>query len=232
MKYALLDDDIHYHEVFKNVTKDYLNLSNCEYFINDDQLSDYLNKNNGHIDVLFLDIDLNGKSGIDIARKLRMNNSSIIIIMLTSMNEYVYDAYGINVMKFIYKPIFPKIVNTIFKEIIYEVEQNKKIKITYQDEITFLSLKEIVVVKKIDRHIVFITNDNKYHISNILSIKDALNIINSNAFFQINRSVIVNINYIKTIKANRIIFTNINEIEFISLSKINEILERWSIINE
>ena len=54
-------------------------------------------------DVLFLDIDMPGLSGFDIARRLRFEGSDCIIVFVTSHAELVYDSFDFQPFNFIRK---------------------------------------------------------------------------------------------------------------------------------
>ena len=42
-----------------------------------------------HIDILFLDIQMSGKNGMETARELRKKNKRVILIFETAVEEYV-----------------------------------------------------------------------------------------------------------------------------------------------
>ena len=66
------------------------------------------------VDVAFLDIELFGESGIDLARKLMALNPSVNIIFLTGHSEYTASALELHCSGYIMKPLTPeKIKNEI-----------------------------------------------------------------------------------------------------------------------
>lgn len=72
-------------------------------FCNSSQLFSYLNENS--LDILFLDIDLGEESGIDIAKKLAVKYPNILIIFLTGHREYTNDAFEVDALGYLVKPL-------------------------------------------------------------------------------------------------------------------------------
>lgn len=62
---------------------------------------------NHEIDVLLLDIRMDGHNGIDVARKVRNSHPSVKIIILTTYddNDYVHDAFEAGVQGFLLKSV-------------------------------------------------------------------------------------------------------------------------------
>lgn len=55
-------------------------------------------------DIFFLDIDLKDMSGIDMARNLRQQ-SEAVIVFVTALKEYVFDAFDVQAFQYLLKPI-------------------------------------------------------------------------------------------------------------------------------
>lgn len=58
-------------------------------------------------DIFFLDIDLKDINGIDMARQLRQN-SGAVIVFVTALKEYVFDAFDVQAFQYLLKPIDEK----------------------------------------------------------------------------------------------------------------------------
>ena len=55
-------------------------------------------------DILFLDIQRSGRNGMEIARELRRRHEDTILIFVTAMSEYVYEAFDVNALHYLIKP--------------------------------------------------------------------------------------------------------------------------------
>lgn len=56
------------------------------------------------IDLLFLDIQMPGRNGMEIARILRRQHENILIIFVTALSEYVYEAFDVDALHYLVKP--------------------------------------------------------------------------------------------------------------------------------
>lgn len=56
------------------------------------------------MDLLFLDIQMPGKNGMEIARTLRKQHRDISIIFVTALSDYVYEAFDVDALHYLVKP--------------------------------------------------------------------------------------------------------------------------------
>ena len=56
-------------------------------------------------DIIFLDIKMNGITGMDAARKLREKNSRVCIVFITTMTQYALEGYEVHAFGFLKKPV-------------------------------------------------------------------------------------------------------------------------------
>ncbi len=64
--------------------------------------------NNLDYSVIFLDIDMPGINGIDLAKQLREKIDPPAIIFTTAHEEYAFAAFAVNALDYLLKPIHPK----------------------------------------------------------------------------------------------------------------------------
>ena len=55
-------------------------------------------------DILFLDIQMPGENGMEIAEKLRRRRCNTVLIFVTALSEYVYDAFDVGAFHYLLKP--------------------------------------------------------------------------------------------------------------------------------
>ena len=72
-------------------------------FINEDRLVEYLKKD-PEIDILFLDVLLYQKNGIDIAKEIRKTNHKLRIVFVSACEKFAVKGYDVNAEGYMLKP--------------------------------------------------------------------------------------------------------------------------------
>ena len=55
-------------------------------------------------DILFLDIQMPGRNGMEIAEELRKQRKDVVLIFVTALSEYVYEAFDVGAFHYLVKP--------------------------------------------------------------------------------------------------------------------------------
>ena len=162
------------------------------------------------IDLIFLDIHLPKISGIEFLKTIYGNHK---VILTTAFSEYALESYSYNVIDYLLKPIsYERFMQSISK--LHLTQTTKEVGDT--DEMVFLkSGYELIKLKvsdiihiKSDSDYTEVTTTQKTYISNY-SLKYWLEELNSNSFYQIHKSHLINIKYLVKVTANAIHLTNI-----------------------
>ncbi len=154
--------------------------------------------------LIFLDIQMPEKSGFDLLDELTTVPE---IVFTTAYSEYATKAFEFNALDYLVKPIreerFSKSIEKVKKELAKTKEtrsafsMHHKIFIKDGEKCFFIPLADI-------RYIESLENYARFHFKeNTAMMKKSLNIIeeklDTTVFFRINRSQIININFIKEI---------------------------------
>lgn len=100
MKIAICDDEKEIRELLGNkVQKLYPEAALFFYATGEELLA-----HNNRPDILLLDIQMPGKNGMEIARELRNKNKSMILIFITAIEEYVFQAFDVGAFHYLVKP--------------------------------------------------------------------------------------------------------------------------------
>jgi len=70
-----------------------------------------------HIDIAYLDINMPGMNGIDLAKKLRKANPGINIIFSTGYDEYAKEAFSVQASGYLTKPITTEAIKESLKHL-------------------------------------------------------------------------------------------------------------------
>lgn len=164
--------------------------------------------------VVFLDVEMPGMSGVECARAIEDMDPSIIIIFATAHENYRGDAFEVYAFDYLMKPFkVERVIQTLerardrlmlrgMRPLEPPVSRPRvadgRLMLRHRDGVTFLDLKDILLVQREDRATVLYTlNDGRYVTSDSLSeIEERLH---SDAFFRCHKSYIINLNHIRDI---------------------------------
>ena len=76
-------------------------------------------------DIIFLDIQMDGMNGIDTARALRQKADNTVLIFITGVKEYVFDAFDVSAFHYLIKPIEESKFRTVYDRAVLEAGKKK-----------------------------------------------------------------------------------------------------------
>ena len=193
------------------------------YYLNPDMLIADMEEGN-YYDILYIDIDMPTQDGIDVIKKIKNIQPSCIIIILTAYSYYAVQAINLEVFRYLlmdnWTDMFDSSLNSALKKISILDQENYCI--LSPRKYTKINCKNIIYCYKNSKMSIIVTNSEIY--KERKSISQLLNDLNSkyNVFVMIERSHIVNIQYISRIEKNELVLNN-NERLPIGSTYLNEI---------
>lgn len=105
-KIAVCDDEKIYRSRLKDLLEKYAQSKGLHFEIFSFENADKLLLNYPeNLDLLFLDIAMDGVDGMSAAREIRRSDPQVCIIFITSMYQYALDGYSVKAFGFITKPV-------------------------------------------------------------------------------------------------------------------------------
>lgn len=99
-------------------------------------------------DLLILDIDMKGMSGMELAHKIREKGDELPILFLTNRKEYVFEGYEVNAFRYLLKPISEEKLFPLLDEINSAVKSDKRYLIETMDgEVVKIPLDSILYLE-------------------------------------------------------------------------------------
>lgn len=210
MRICLVDDDSSQLEYFKMIIDKWSNLHNTSvdvelYHSSEEML--FENPESYPFDMIILDIQMGKISGIELSKRIRETDTSVIIAFVSGVSDYVFEGYEVQAIRYILKPIKEEQVFELLDAVLSKNVKDEKFiilsvlgekrKIKYDDIIYIESMGHYVVIHLIKEEI-----DYKYNISNLLSE------LSEHNFVRTHRSYIVNLKYIDRITKDKCCLSN------------------------
>lgn len=169
---ACVDDE----EKHRTVLSEYLNRIfqshqyQCEIHTFSESES-FFNSNVHQYDLIFLDVEMPGKNGIEIAKELRDSKIETPIIFVTNFTDYAINGYDVRASDYILKPLDYEGFQMKINRVLESVVKRKEEKIEVRDinrQILFLPIKKIAYVEVKGHNLEFYTPDGVYKVRSSL----------------------------------------------------------------
>jgi len=103
IRIAAVDDEIHALERFERIVKEFKELEIGGLFQTGDELLTYLSQE--PLDAVFLDIEMPGINGLQLFQQISDLSENIDIIFVTAFNQYAVEAFEVNALDYLLKPL-------------------------------------------------------------------------------------------------------------------------------
>ena len=240
MNFIIYEDEKEYAKKYRNVICKLIGPTNHNYKII--EINEYNDENKKKIDeiegnkIYLLDIEVTGKNGLELARKIRKKgdwNSPIIII--TSHEEFKHVGYTAKILMLNFISKHEDFENALYEtlEIALEINMSKKsLCFTNKGELFSILYQDILYIEKSlnDNICYIVTQCNTYNIrKTIIELEEILS--DDINFIKTHRSCIVNLKNIKHVdfENNKIEFKG-KQIDLLSRSHKKHLKERMKVI--
>ncbi|MDO5292985.1 MAG: LytTR family DNA-binding domain-containing protein [bacterium] len=192
-----------------------------------DGLNEHLSIND--VDIIFMDIDLGNASGIKGAAELFSTRPDLLVIFITGHREFACEAFDIDALGYILKPIVPdKLEHTLLKairQITDRIEkQSSRFLVFYGDKNKMrVPENEIRIIERSGSHALITTTKDSYRVYDSLkNLSERL----SDDFIRINQSDLINVAEIDSIRGTTMYTKNCGE-KVISRKYRKDVLEAF-----
>lgn len=203
LKVLLVDDEPNIRKILRKVIEDN---QSFEVVGDCDSMTDAIIQFNAKKpDVVFMDIEINGGSGIDCAKVIRELNPDVKIIFATAHPEYMSNAFEIYAFDYLVKPFnmdrikqtLERIENNYNKN--YTVIGPSKLLIKGRENVTFVDVADIVMVERANNNTYIYTRDGENYVTSA-ALGDIEEKICGEEMVRSHKSYIINISMIKKIE--------------------------------
>lgn len=229
IRIAICDDESYICSQLESMLEDVLSEMNItfdiEVFESGEGLCTELKRQ--HFDLVFLDIELPDKNGVDVGKYIRdvLKDEVIQIVYISGKDGYAMKLFEIRPMNFLVKPIEREKVKQVIEKYKVVTEQNYPVfsyaKAGVQRQVR---MSEIIYFENLNRKILICTRDFEDEFYG--SIEDVFDRVCDRDFILIHKSIIVNYRFVKNMGYKEVVMSN-NKILPISQSKRMDAREKY-----
>ncbi len=197
MRIAICDDNRECLEILeRGLHKKQGENDRIETFQSGEALLSVYARGNGGFDAVFLDIEMEGMDGIEVANQIRATDTQVLIIFVTNHTRHMQRSFVCQPFRFLVKPVTEEALQTVYKEICIKLsdapgaflfhENKVRIRLFCDDILFFESRGHWVLIHK---------KDGGTH--KIRKTMDALlESIDKNRFCRVHRAFVINMNFV------------------------------------
>ena len=161
-------------------------------------------------DILLLDIQMPGKNGMETAKELRSKNKKAIIIFVTALDDFVFQAFDVGAFHYLVKPFGDNKFEEVLENAVKEFEDRKADNSNQGKKVLMImaggkhitvNLAEIIYAEVFDRKVILHTihEDIEYY-GKMKELHEKA----GEDFYRPHRAYLVNFNYIRKYDATTI----------------------------
>lgn len=159
-------------------------------------------------DLILLDIEMEGKNGIEIAQELRTFNTDSKIVFITNSTsiDHLQQGYKVKADRYLVKPINQQEFNFEINSVIKDQLVDNKFILDKRISPYKLYLKNIIYIEFYNRKTIIHMNDQK--ISTYIALKEWISLLEDYHFSQCHKGYIVNLSFIQHMNTEKLTLLN------------------------
>lgn len=217
MLIAICDDE----KTFRDELKSFLVKYKCDHRLHIDIYQftngEDLLQSTTTFDMIFLDYQMTGINGMNVARTLRQKNIACSIVFVTSYPQFILESFEVQPYRFFVKPLTENQLTSLMNTFISHQKLLSPIIVINDDEQKVIRAKDILYLEGNGKYCIIRTATNTYNSSKTLAQVHEL--LPQHCFYRTHKSYVINLYCIDSIINNYAVTTN-NEKVLISRNKL------------
>ena len=152
-------------------------------------------------------VELGEKTGLDVAKFLKIRYKNVIIFFITEYEKYIDDAMNLFALRFIKKPLnYERFYKGLDKAI--ELINKDSIQFYLKDtnKLKRIQSNEIMYVETLEHKVKVVTENMVYYSANLMDEWETK--LNHLCFYMVHKSYIINLDYVNEYRRDEVTLTN------------------------
>lgn len=160
-------------------------------------------------DVIYLDIEMKYLDGMTSAKKIRVVDENVAIVFVTNHVQFAIDAYSVDAIDFLLKPLNFFAFSEHFKKIVAKINDRKAekmISIKTNNGLRNIDISTLLYIESDGHYIHFHTLNCEFVVRETMKTMERKLVLFD--FYRCNNSYLVNLRHVKGIQNNEVLIAN------------------------
>lgn len=176
-------------------------------------------------DIVFLDIQMDGMNGIEAARSLRAKQEEVILIFITGIKEYVFDAFDLYAFQYLLKPVDEKKFAEALERAVRKAGRKKKRELFIKTRNLTLDQADILYIESRGKKVEIHTVRERESIQIYAAMEELEGQLGKD-FYRCHRAYLVNMAHITEYGSDSIILANGDKV-YLAKKKYGEFVKAY-----
>lgn len=176
--------------------------------------------------IVLMDIQMEGMSGIETARALRMKDENAVLIFVTALKEYVFEAFDVSAFHYLIKPVSEEKFRRVFERACREVQKRVR---EEAEQLFFRTRNRSFMLRKQD--ILYVESRGRkvdiHTVRECVTVYATMNSLEEqlgSGFYRCHRGYLVNLAHVSEYEPDRILLQG-GETAFMARDKYTEFVK-------
>lgn len=203
MRIAIVEDERSYQEQLLQYLTEFEHENNIliqpQVFSDGDEIIEAYQSGNDQWSIIFLDIKMKNKNGIETAREIRKEDRDVVIIFITSLMKYAITGYEVDALDFVLKPLsYGQFVLKMKKALNHVKKTESRFLALFNGQrMDKVFTDDICYVEVQGHYLYFVTKANTYKIRGTMQTLEKE--LSGLSFARCSNAFLVNMKYIKKV---------------------------------
>lgn len=178
-------------------------------------------------DIFFLDIQME-QNGIEVARKLREHDENAVIIFITGVKEYVFEAFDVAALHYLLKPVDEEKLREVIDRAVWEVQK----KADKEERQLFIKTREKNITLNVN-DILYLENEMRKNVAHtkretitFYGVMSEMEKSVGTGFYRCHRGYLVNMAYVSEYDTDSILLSNGEKI-YLSKNRYQDFVKHY-----
>lgn len=226
LQIAICDDETFFLDKIKKITEQYFTEKEMTIEIQCYQdAEDSLQSDVYSYQIIFLDMNMGKKNGIEIANIVRQENKTVPIIFISAYAEFAVQGYSVKAFNYLLKNDLNQTFHIVMDSLLDEMRlQHETLDLKVENVKQTIKLENVTYIESFKRYVIIHTQKEEY--KQYGKISDFEEKLKEKGFLRIHKSFLINMNHVEKIE-NRKAYLSDRNVLTCSKERYSEIQHKY-----